>query len=468
MESYRYRAAACEVKTSATTVWLRTECGNDWMPITVALAGLSIFAQMNTVFDLAIAAAYFISWFWLFNKMEFISIYAVLGIFAPRLYLYTNGPSLISVFLLLYVVRMVVKKAPFSVGIVAGSFFILMGLHGVMSVFPAKGVMVFLNYGIILLVTVSLRGSLSRPSLFRVFMVSWAIGAVGAGLYGHINPVAVRSSEISAVMGEFVRFKGVLADPNYMGLVLIVGILGAQLTGTMAVRWVLSSILLIFIAQTGSLTAVVSLLACAGVLLVLRRPANPTRLRFLLLLLFGLLGAVVTWRQWVSLVTDSEPVKFLWDRIVNEGRTIQVEDSSIASGRAQIAENYLDYFWHQDPLRLLFGGNVEGVYGLSEALANALGSAAMPHNFQIELLINLGLVGWILFTGVALGGLARSITSNARAPSAPLRILVAVKIVLFVYSLSLSMYPNWWFMSILLVTPLCNLITPPNHGRVRP
>jgi len=430
------------------------EGDSEWAWLAIVVAGLSVFAQVNPILDIVITVAYFVSAVWLFRRDEFVVIYAILAIFAPRLYLYSGGVSTASVFLLIYVARMLVTPKAGSINMSAGIAVAFIALHGVLAVFPAKGAMVFLNYAATCAVAVSLLVRLRDLELFRKFMVAWMIGAVAASLYALVNPNALSAASSELAPQGFVRFNGVLSDPNYMGLILVLGLVGAQLLShhLVAIRVACSITLLAFVTQTGSLTALLALAIGAIVYSISGRETS--KLGLFVVTLAAIVTGGTIWGSIYSRLANLETFSFLSDRIVHEISMLEGADlTSLGSGRVGIAEQYLGYFWEQDLLAKLFGGNVVGNYGLSDAFASSLGSRAMPHNFHIELLMTVGLLGWLAFALAAAIASAATVAGVLRSGSRSLRALAAAKSILLVYSFSLSMFPTWWILVLLLLAP---------------
>ena len=426
---------------------------HEWVWVATVLAGLSVFAQMDPSLDWAITIAYVASAIRLFRKDDFIVILAILAVFAARLYIYPGGVSLMNVFLLIYVARMLIEREAPSVGFLAGISFFLIGLQGILVVFPAKGFMTFLNYGTDCALAVSLVAKLRDPELLKKFMVALMIGALGACMYGLVNPYALTVSGDPLQIDGFSRFKGVLSDPNYMGLLLVLGIIGAQMLGRrlMVVRVVCSAILLAFIMQTGSLTALLAL-ALGGLLFIATQRGVSKPIAYATGTIALLIGTA-NWRSIYASLAESGVFSFLSDRFALVVLQLQNGDYlSLGSGRVGIAQQYLDYFWGQDPFGQVFGGNLVGPFGLGDPVIRALGTT-VPHNFQIELLMTIGLLGWSAVSAAAGTAFVKLLAAIRRTDSAALRMLAITKGVLFLYSFSLSVFPTWWFLALYLVAP---------------
>jgi hypothetical protein len=370
---------------------------------------------MDTRLDWVITFAYVASAILLFRKDDFIVIFAILGVFAPRLYIYPGGASLINVFLLIYVARMLIRREVPSLGYLAGIAFFLIGLHGILVVFPAKGSMTFLNYAAECALAVSLVAGLRDLEVLKKFMVSLMIGAIGACMYGLVNPYALT---VSSDIDGFARFKGVLSDPNYMGLLLVLGIIGAQMLGRrlMIVRVVCCAILFVFILQTGSLTALLAL-ALGGFLFIASQRGKSKPIAYSMGSI-GLLIVAADWRSIYASLAELGVFSFFSDRVALVVLQLQNADYlSLGSGRVGIAQQYLGYFWAQDPFGQVFGGNLVGAFGLGNPVIHALGTA-MPHNFQIELLMTIGLLGWSAVSAAAGTAFVKTMAAIRGRPAA--------------------------------------------------
>lgn len=427
---------------------------HEWAWIASLLAGISIFSQMHPLFDLVITLVYLVAAIRLWGSDDFIVIYAVLAVFASKLYLYPGGVSTASFFLALYVLRMVVKQQRVQLTGLSAVFLLLLGLHGVFAVFPTKGSMVFLTYAATCAVVASLVVSFRNLEAFRRFMVAWTIGAIAACLYSLVNPNGASDDGATSAGGDFERFRGVLSDPNFMGLILVLGVVGAQLIAwhPFVVRTAVSAFLLVFVMQTGSLTSLIALIL-VGLALILSGRTNRLIARLVIVTVVVLL-MIAGWAPIGAALAESEAYRFLTDRVVGEAASLGGADfNSMGSGRVTIAQHYLDYYLSQDALEIVLGGNVVGNYGLSDALATALGSGAMPHNFHIELLISVGLLGWAVFTLTVASSTGAIIVAIARQELPGLWIFALTKMILLVYSFSLSMFPTWWVLALVLSAP---------------
>lgn len=427
---------------------------HEWVRIASLLAGISVFSQVHPVFDLLITLVYVAAAIRLFGRDDFIVIYAILSVFGAKLHLYQGGVSTASFFLALFVLRMVVKRQRENLTGLSALALVLMGLHGVFAVFPAKGLMVFLNYAATCAVVAGLVASFRKMEVFRRFMVAWTIGAIAACLYSLVNPNAATADGVALAGGDFDRFRGVLSDPNYMGLILVLGVVGAQLIAwhPLVLRTTASAFLLVFVVQTGSLTSLIAL-AVVGLVLILGGRSRGLIVR-LIIATFVVLIVVAGWASISAGLADSEAYRFLADRVAREaGMVSQVDYASLGSGRVPIAQHYLDYYLHQDVPEIVLGGNVLGNYGLSDSLTTALGSGAMPHNFHIELLMAMGLLGWAAVTLRGATSTGAIIVECARQESPVPWMFAVTKIIILVYSFSLSMFPTWWVLALVLSAP---------------
>ncbi len=442
-----------------------TSKDREWVWVAVILSGVSVFAQINPLLDLVITLIYLSCALRLFRREDFVVIYAVLAVFAPRLYLYNGGVSLATVLLLLYLARIIVPfrrhhiaLPPLTIPVKVTLF--MFALHGVLVIFPARGSLAFLNYAAICVLIGSLTSRLRDPELLKKFMISLMIAALGACMYGVVNPGALHSNSSEIGVGAGARFTGVLSDPNYMGLILVLGVIGAQLLPRrmFVVRVLCSLILLVFIIETGSLTALFALVLGAALFLASSRGQAGT-VRFSVVAIFVLMAST-SWGAISAWLTSSSALGFLANRVADEGVRLGEDDYlSVGSGRVEIAQEYLSYFWSQDVYGLVFGGNLVGAYGVGDSVAKELGSAAMPHNFQIELLMTVGILGWMTVTLAAVMAFVGTVSLMWRTQDGAYRMLAITKAVLFLYSFSLSMFPSWWFLALYLLSPARHFVS---------
>lgn len=134
----------------------------------------------------------------------------------------------------------------------------------------------------------------------------------------------------------------------------------------------------IYGALTVSMSFIVSIIGIVGIAFIPLSRRNPRLATYTVVV--GILGGIV----FLVLFGDSDMVQTILFRF-QEGLSDSADLSSVTTGRSDIWLEYLEYFWNH-PFVALFGKGL-----------NAKLPMHAPHNYYIETIYYLGIVGGILY-----------------------------------------------------------------------
>lgn len=421
-----------------------------WIFAAILLSVVCIFSQLNPIFDIFITIVFLIVAFLFIKSDEFVLIYAVLAVFAPRLYLFRGGVSLVNVFILIYLLYIIVFKEKKQLGIAANLAIILLILYGIFVVFPINyKVVPIVNYTASILLLLSLLKKLQSTILLKKFLITISISSVAACIYGVFNINSKSFSDnVSTIELIQNRFKGVSSDPNYMAITLLFGLLGVLLISNQykIIKIGLVTILSYFLFTTQSTTSIISLLLITAIYLIMKKKQVKLIGLYFTFIVF-LIVIILFWNELYLYIISNESASLFAKRITLQINDVLIGNSKdIGSGRLVIAEGYLNYFIKQNPLNIIFGGNLCGVFGIGDFVFQIFPGRYATHNTQIDLLFSIGLLGWSIFSFIFIKSLINSWTMYFKTNEIVYKIIFILKSVILVYTFSLSFFPSWMIL----------------------
>ncbi len=271
----------------------------------------------------------------------------------------------------------------------------------------------------------------------RYFLAAIAIAAVASGAYGVLRGTSMD-------YGSYLRFYGVIADPNYSAYEYTVGIfaaLGCRLFGKWG-RAAVVGILLVWIALTVSMSGIVFLAVLLALYVLLRRAP-------LGLLAFGIVGIAAV--AFLLLPVQSGPLYPIHTRLTALLENAALGDwVAVTTNRSNLAKNYLAWFFaNSSALQILFGGQ-----NILSGPARAVMVAALTrvsHNAYVDILYFCGLLGG----GGIVGGIAARVLSRfARyflETDTEALSLAMIGCTVLLYMAVLSLFPyRYWYGLVLL------------------
>ena len=421
---------------------------NKWIYLIIMLSAMSIFSQLNFVFDILITLAFFAVAIILINKDEFVLIYAVLYVFMGRLMVYQGGVSLVNVFLLLYVARMIFKGERLKLNRYLLPILIMLFLHGFFVLFPAfnYNIIKLINYLASILLIFSLLNKLKDIELLRKFLITLSVSSIAACIYGIVNKNSYSFSEtLNTGMLVSERFKGVSSDPNYMAITFLIGLLGifALKNQNKLLSIALGFLLIYFILTTESTTALLCLILILVIYLIMqRKPTNVMIVSFISAI--GIMMIIANFNEIYGYLLQSQNYASFASRVTGQINDIfQHNNNDIASGRLVISVAYWKYFWEQNIFRILFGGNMCGIYGMGKYVLTFLPGLYATHNTQLDILMSTGLIGWLIFSFLAIRSMINTWKMYFANNEGIYKLLFMIKSVIMLFSFSLAFFPSW-------------------------
>ena len=225
---------------------------------------------------------------------------------------------------------------------------------------------------------------------FKVYIFA-ALLSIPAGI--HQANSMVGHQVIDGVLIETSRFMGTFDDPNYFTFFCYTAII-SLLTLDMynkKVRAILICIFQICVLSTLSITGIVCGIIIWMLYFLMTHKIN---MKLFLLIPIMLLCAVGLYNYGLQ-NQDTPIIGDLSMRIYDKILSLQIGDmETVTTGRTSLSEAHLEYFMNQGFFKMLFGGN------LANTRITQLGSIRFAaHNEYSDILLNVGIVGAVLFFG---------------------------------------------------------------------
>ncbi len=195
---------------------------------------------------------------------------------------------------------------------------------------------------------------------------------------------------------ETFRNMATFEDPNYMGFffsLAIFSVIALELF-TKRFRIVLTVVLTAMILSTLSMTAIIGNILFWTLYLVVTKKINIKTIIVILLIVAVLLSL-----YYYGLAhADAPVIGPLANRIDGKlGSLMQDDINSFSTGRFDLTQQHLNIFSEQTTFKKLFGFNAT-----NPLKVDLQGSKAAAHNEYVDLLLNIGILGTVIFIGFAL------------------------------------------------------------------
>ena len=421
--------------TSRARPWLL------WLLPVVVLA----HGQRPTV-DTAIAVVVSVAIVGYLTRVEFVALSGFFVAYSPVLFLYDGGPSLVNVYVLTYVGRLLLGAGRLRAGDGRVGIVVLMAYSAAV----LSSYIDVLEWVMVLVSAVALWGVLSelrdpeKADSRQLFLRMCVYSCLSAVAYGVLND---RVIETGGTIAGLQRYLGSQGDPNFMAMLLCVclafvwGIEAHRLPSKLA----LAGAMIAGIALTGSLTG----LACTVVSLATYaalRTARGTTVSTIILSIAALAiigGAVVVLAN-SGLLPETLQARLGVASTELTGRDV----TNLTSGRSDVQWEYLGFWLDAPLLRQLFGGYAVSGMALVGPPFALIGLAT--HTSFLDVLFTAGLVGLVVFVAVVVSsGRAALHRFRSEEDQVALAFLVA-KVSWVVFALTLSVFPSWTFLLLLL------------------
>lgn len=190
------------------------------------------------------------------------------------------------------------------------------------------------------------------------------------------------------------RFSATFEDPNYMGFfytVAIFAVVALKMYRPM-VRVIIVVALYGIILTSMSMTAIIGNVLLWALFLLIRGNIRP---RTVAMVAIALLAAIGLYNYGIG----HPEVKLIGDmslKIQDKMKLLFLKDfDSFSTGRTSLSEVHLNIFNDSSIIRQMFGGYAVNSYYIDVAQ----GANFSAHNEYIDMLLNVGIVGWIVMYG---------------------------------------------------------------------
>lgn len=347
----------------------------------------------------------------LYNYDEYWVITPVMFIFFPQLILVGESISLFNVYCILCVLKLFreVRKIRFKGNMVILIQYLLILYAACINMLwrsAWEGVVLVLQATSLLCILLSIK---QRSHLNNDIQNIFIITCINAAIYGVLYKNIVGNFEVTNEVIQYnVRYSGSSGDPNYMAFYYCIALCYLMYSKRVKPMQVILGTIALFVATalTGSLTALVVILFIIMIRLFAGKDVK-LHIRILVTAVVVILLATFIF----YLFTDTFEIPLLEtykNRILERLDFLGQENSlsNITSGRADLQEMYLNYFFQQSILRIMFGGYQINSQGIDSAKALGLGSAA-THSTYVDILMTCGLIGFAIFIGSMIFNLIR-------------------------------------------------------------
>lgn len=230
---------------------------------------------------------------------------------------------------------------------------------------------------------------LSSEELLRLFFVIFGLTAVvsyfnglfSQNIYDTVLILAGHASNVARTMGTF-------NDPNYMGLfysVAVFSMVSLELFDK-RVRVILVCALYLMIATTLSITAIIGNVLFWAIYLLLTKKINVKTFVIILIVAAVCVGAYSYGLRHPSIPYLSDLSARICDKLQNTDNI-----DSLTTGRSGHAADHWNYYWKQNWLRILVGGNYMNCMAVDPSI-----DIIAAHNEYVDLLLNVGFIGTLV------------------------------------------------------------------------
>lgn len=337
-------------------------------------------------------------------------------------------------------------------------FILITALYGLfIFLYYSMSIVFIVSFLSMLLVVMSEARRLAEKECLSLF----SLGLVAAILSSAVNGLIMGNSDsyfINDVGMQINRLQGVNADPNYMAMAVILGI--ALLGFAMPRNRHLTRLGLLILFVIGFATSSTTFYICACVYVITRiytslrhRPV----MRLLLSISFIILVLLIATYQddvvsllYVRLSSTNPSVA----RLLIQLNGLNSNDfSTFTSGRTRIWSDYMNYFFNQPMYKIFFGGNLSCIYGVGDYFTRESIYRA-SHSTYIDIMMCTGITGLTVFLYIVIkriNAAYRKVFTDSKQIDRRYLSLVIAKIVILVFYASLSAYPSWYTLIILLL-----------------
>ena len=291
-----------------------------------------------------------------------------------------------------------------------------------------------------------------RAKKISTRLLRWIVNAaIVSCFYGYFSHDAIILNEaINGTVYVMERYMGSFNDPNYASLFINIGIIiciaNPECFRTKMARYCSLILLTLGLAATISMTGIITLTIILLVFFVLKHNFK------------GILGIIAIICVLVIISTyyrDINPdgvLGQLYNRIVSKIGYLSNNDyDGFSTDRTSLAIKHWHYFWDQgNGLSILFGGNP-----ISAAYTDRLVINKAAHNEYVDLLLSIGIVGWIAYMGSYLYMYIKDITRLKLYKSSEIynekNSLILIRFCYLLYGFTLTMFLDHRFLFLMFI-----------------
>lgn len=272
----------------------------------------------------------------------------------------------------------------------------------------------------------------------RNFFKFYVISSFSAVIYGIFNKNLMGLTiYANGDIVELSRFLATFNDPNYVGLFINISIVILLITNIFKNSFIKKIMLITFylaLIATMSMTALICNFLFISILLFLKFNIKKVLIYFLMLFC-----AINIYN--ISLQNDMGFISKFSLRIEDKLKMSEKGDFNyLTSNRDVIWENNIQYYLNQNNFKKLIGFNFISDYGIDKNFKH------VSHQFYIDLLINFGLIGTVIFLFFIILDIVNKIINYRKEGSDFYLAEIFIKVLWLFYGLSLSMFPGWYFI----------------------
>ena len=285
---------------------------------------------------------------------------------------------------------------------------------------------------------------LSKPGKRRRFFTVFALTALCSFVTGVL--MANTTGHAARINGQYVvmaRNNATFEDPNYMGFFFTTAVFATVTLKLFSprLRVLIVCALYIMMFTTLSMTMIV-----VNVLLWLAYLFLAKKVGLKVLVCIGIVIAILVGAYTYGLLNPDTPVLGMLSYRISD-KLMQAEAGDInalTTNRTGLTMQHLDYFWNQSFFRMLVGMNAA-----SPVHFNLEGIRGIAHNEYVDLLLNVGIIGAVIFISYIAQNFVKARRQRNRLGQDNTMFLYMVKLIWVLYAMTLTFFGDHRFMLLL-------------------
>ena len=281
---------------------------------------------------------------------------------------------------------------------------------------------------------------LDNNSNLKRFFTVYAYTALVAYVTGRKVP---RTASTDVMMGkkvvELVRNCATFEDPNYAGCFYTIAVFALVTLKIFkpAVRTVIVIALYAIMLSTMSVTAILANAVLWFLYLLITKKMNAKTGIVIVLVVAVLLGLYN-----YGLQNPKDPVLGMFSYRISEKITALDAGNynDVTTNRTNLSERHMEYFKGQSPFRMLVGFNAASLLK-----TDLDGFRVAAHNEYVDLLLNVGMIGAIIWIGIILRQVFTAFSKYTATKNELFVFFVIVKCTWLIYAATLTMFGDYRF-----------------------